>query len=168
MLESHQIDQLRTYVDALPLDDIAVFQLLAGLNGEKLVAAKEMKDALGCTAVAANKKIAQAFRRLRMAMGLREDVKQKDILEALIVAETRRKAQEKIAAAKPQPPKEAAAVRCVEPEDQHAPAAETPKEPQVPFDKLFQKPENGTETAKPETTTRGPKRAPQPQTEETP
>jgi hypothetical protein len=93
MLESSQIDDVRVFVDALPLDDIVIFQLLAGLNGEPVIARKKLGEKLGTSTREANIRVERAFRRLRLAMGLAPEIEDEDLVEALIIGETRRKAR---------------------------------------------------------------------------
>jgi hypothetical protein len=92
VIEASQIDQVCAFVNALPLDDRAIFGLLSGAGGLNAIDRENVKDALGISTVAANKKVARAFRRLRLAMNLPAEVEDEDVVEALIVGETRRRA----------------------------------------------------------------------------
>lgn len=81
------------YVDALPLDDRVIFGMLAGLEGQPLIERKAMKDALGLAARETNIRVERALRRLRIAINLSAEIEDAEVIESLIIAETRRKAQ---------------------------------------------------------------------------
>lgn len=93
MLGSPQIDELRVYVDALPLDSQVVFRALAGLDGEDAVGREGLEEKLDLSTVMVNRKIKQALTRIRLAMGLGAEVEDDDIVETLVIGEVRRKAR---------------------------------------------------------------------------
>lgn len=87
-------DVLRVYVGALPPEDRQVFELMAGLEGNDPVSDRnEIKEALELKKGKTAGRIERAFRRLRAAAEIDADVEDDDIIESLIIGETRRRAR---------------------------------------------------------------------------
>lgn len=183
MLDSPQIDELRTYVDALPLDDQTILGLLAGLNGQPVIDVDDLPEKLGLKRGGKKValKVARALTRLRLAMRLPETATDEVILESLVIGETRRRAQEMLAGK----PKKEEVVHSdttridEEPKVLHIPPSAAPEvvtttgtaSDTVTFDKLFKEGDDDPSGA-PVPAPKKPKaptgRAPAPMGEETP